>query len=77
MTDCMIAAVALGAGSQFATANEGDFSRFTEQRLQLAQASHPQPPVRMATTSVARPSARSRRAGRSKFSMGCWVKIVG
>lgn len=35
MMDCMIAAVALGAGSQFATANEGDFSRFAEQGLQL------------------------------------------
>ena len=35
MMDCMIAAVALGSGSQFATANEGDFSRFTEQGLQL------------------------------------------
>ena len=35
MMDCMIAAVALGAGSQFATANEADFSRFTEQGLQL------------------------------------------
>ncbi len=35
MVDCMIAAVALGASSQFATANEDDFSRFTEQGLQL------------------------------------------
>ena len=35
MVDCMIAAVALGAGSQFTTANEDDFSRFAEQGLQL------------------------------------------
>ena len=35
MMDCMIAAVALGAGSQLATANEGDFARFTEQGLRL------------------------------------------
>ena len=35
MMDCMIAAVALGAGSQFATANEDDFARFTDQGLQL------------------------------------------
>lgn len=36
MMDCMIAAVALGARSQFATANDGDFRRFVEQGLQLA-----------------------------------------
>ena len=35
MMDCMIAAVALGARSQLATANEDDFSRFAEQGLQL------------------------------------------
>ena len=36
MMDCMIAAVALGDGSQFATANDGDFRRFAEQGLRLA-----------------------------------------
>lgn len=36
MMDCMIAAVALGDGSQFATANDDDFRRFAEQGLRLA-----------------------------------------